>query len=570
MAHPTARTLLTALAVALFAPATSRAQSFDPTTQSILSLMAGPKDGIAYYRLRDSAYALVDARSNAAALPLLLQLTRDYPRDGTNWIRLAQIHMRLGQNSDAIRAWQMAGTILGWSNINARLNQAIIYNALGQKDSALALLRRQVFDDHSITRQSIAELQQFASLRDDPEFRLITGTTRSPSWTRDEGWRADLDYLHSELGRTAPDYRDRPLPAEVTRRYEQLKRDVPTLSDEEIFVGMTRMLAPLRAGHTSLFMPTDTRYLPLRIYAFPDGIYIMEGQGSYANLGGSRITAIGGTPIDTVLRRMALGGNTDGDNEHLWHVYALAQTHYLKGFGAISRVDSVPLTLSSRDGKTRTVVVATTAVPAEGRQDKMSAPQNIAAPLYLRDLDKKFWETALPEHDATYLAFNNVSNNPEETLEAFGKRLGTLLAARTSKNLIIDMRHNNGGNTSLYTELLRTVIAFSRDPGHRVYALIGRRTYSATGNFVTDLERLVRPVWVGEPSSECCNLHGDPTHVVLPYSRIEGELSVFKWNLGNPWDGRREIVPDVPVQLTAQDYFAGRDPVLDTVFKLIH
>jgi hypothetical protein len=35
------------------------------------------------------------------------------------------------------------------------------------------------------------------------------------------------------------------------------------------------------------------------------------------------------------------------------------------------------------------------------------------------------------------------------------------------------------------------------------------------------------------------------------------------------FDGRREMSPDVPVQLTAKDYFAGRDPALDAVFRLI-
>jgi hypothetical protein len=27
--------------------------------------------------------------------------------------------------------------------------------------------------------------------------------------------------------------------------------------------------------------------------------------------------------------------------------------------------------------------------------------------------------------------------------------------------------------------------------------------------------------------------------------------------------------PEVPVQLTAKDYFAGRDPVMETVFRMI-
>jgi C-terminal processing protease CtpA/Prc len=136
-------------------------------------------------------------------------------------------------------------------------------------------------------------------------------------------------------------------------------------------------------------------------------------------------------------------------------------------------------------------------------------------------------------------------------------------------NVILDLRHNNGGSTPLYEELLRSLIAFSRAPGHTVYVLIGRRTYSATGNFVTDLERLVRPVFVGEPSSECCNLYGDPIMLTLPYSRTQLEVTALRWQLSVPSDRRREITPDVPVQLTAAAYFAGRDPALDAIFELI-
>ena len=131
------------------------------------------------------------------------------------------------------------------------------------------------------------------------------------------------------------------------------------------------------------------------------------------------------------------------------------------------------------------------------------------------------------------------------------------------------MRHNNGGNTFLYTELLRTLTAYARAPGKRVYALIGRRTYSASGNFVTDLERLVEPVFVGEASSECCRMHGDPTNVTLPYSRMQAELTAVTWNLSSPMDGRREMSPDLPVQLSARAYFAGEDPAMEAIARVI-
>jgi len=136
-------------------------------------------------------------------------------------------------------------------------------------------------------------------------------------------------------------------------------------------------------------------------------------------------------------------------------------------------------------------------------------------------------------------------------------------------NLILDLRHNNGGSTQLYEELLRSLIAFSRVPGHTVYVLIGRRSYSATGNFVTDLERLTDPIFVGEASSECCNLYGDPIELTLPYSGIQLEVTALRWQLSTPSDRRREISPELPVQLTAAAYFAGKDPALDAIFKLI-
>jgi hypothetical protein len=222
------------------------------------------------------------------------------------------------------------------------------------------------------------------------------------------------------------------------------------------------------------------------------------------------------------------------------------------------------------DGSRRTVAVPTSQERPRDRQDRMVAAPSVAPPLYLSRMNEMHWEQRLPEHDALYVQMNNVLDDPEETLWAFGQRLRRVLGELNPRNLIIDLRHNNGGSTNLYVEFLRSVIAFDAQEGKQVYVLIGRRSYSATGNLITDLERLVDPVFVGEASSECCNLYGDPAHVRLPYSGIEGELTGVKWNLsGNVFDARREMSPDVPVQLTAPAYFAGKDPALEAVFEVI-
>jgi len=112
-------------------------------------------------------------------------------------------------------------------------------------------------------------------------------------------------------------------------------------------------------------------------------------------------------------------------------------------------------------------------------------------------------------------------------------------------------------------------VAFSTRPGKQVYVLIGRNVYSAAGNFTTDLERLANPIFVGEPTGNMGNQEGDEGSVKLPYSGLTATIAAVKWQLSHPWDVRRTIVPNIPVPLTAADYFAGRDPVLDTTLKAI-
>jgi hypothetical protein len=41
------------------------------------------------------------------------------------------------------------------------------------------------------------------------------------------------------------------------------------------------------------------------------------------------------------------------------------------------------------------------------------------------------------------------------------------------------------------------------------------------------------------------------------------------WQLSTPGDRRREISPEVPVQLTGRAYFAGQDPALDAIYRII-
>jgi hypothetical protein len=255
--------------------------------------------------------------------------------------------------------------------------------------------------------------------------------------------------------------------------------------------------------------------------------------------------------------------------EALWvSPYFLSIPEVLKGLGVIQQADRAQLKLRMRDGSVASRTVKVTETPTPPNM-KLTAPPVVQAPLFLKNLKEMHWLESLPKQNALYVQVNNIMPDPDETLEQFGLRLRKVIGESNPRNIILDIRHNNGGDTFTYQELLRTLTAFSTIEGNKVYVLIGRNVYSAAANFTADLERMVRPIFVGEATSAAGNQWGDESYFILPYSGLSGAVPSVRWQMSHPWDKRRSIVPQVPVQLTADAYFKGQDPALETVFKLI-
>jgi tetratricopeptide (TPR) repeat protein len=551
-------------------------QNYDPSktgARPVQELASGPTDGVAYYQAKLRARELLDQEKAAEAEVLLERLTQDYPRDGQAWLWLGSAKDALGKYVEAAKANERAGSLIGWGFTQVPgYRAAVNYLKAGNRRAALDALRKDVFERRLPIRSDLYDMEELAVLRSDPEFLEIVGRPDSSSWSRDYGWRRDIDFLYEEVKRVNPDYHSAPLPVEFNQRYESLKRQVPQLSDEQILVSMNRMLAVLHQGHTWLRGLTNSRIparrLPVNLWVFPEGIFIVDAIDQHKDLIGSRLVRIEDVPAGEALRRVNETQSVDGDNEYLLIGQSLLRlTPFLKGLGIVPSTETVRLTLRKATGEELNVALRT---QASEFGLKLGPPPGSNPPLFLRNVRQAHWEQPLPEQDSLYVQLNQVAPGERETLEAFGLRLRSKLSESGAKNLILDMRHNTGGTTARYPQLLRTLIAFSQLPETQIYVLIGRATYSAAANLITDLERLANPIFVGEPSSQCCALYGDDSQFTLPFSKINGGVSAVKWNLsGNVFDGRREITPQVPVVLTAKDYFAGRDPALEAVFRII-
>lgn len=102
----------------------------------------------------------------------------------------------------------------------------------------------------------------------------------------------------------------------------------------------------------------------------------------------------------------------------------------------------------------------------------------------------------------------------------------------------------------------------------KLYLLISRATFSAAANFAAEIDRDTRAVIVGEPSGGGVETYGDTFPVLLPsvgwYVHIAARYHERKRGLN---DRRLAVEPDVRIDLTAKQYFAGIDPVLERALK---
>jgi tetratricopeptide (TPR) repeat protein len=534
-----------------------------------------------YYELSLEARSLFDARNYAAAAAAFGRLTKSYPLNGETWHWLGRALYENGQYKEAARSFVRAyelGTLVQ-AGLNTAGHAALAYAKANEPEPALDWLERAILEhNYSGVEYSLRLLQDdaFAALRQNPRFQKLLTPTVAASASRAEGWAADLDYLLAQIRRFNPQYNRPQVRDRIETAAARLRERIPRLGDIEVAVELQKIAALLTTSHTEVFLHRQPRRfnfpepLPVNLWFFSDGVYVVEADGEYKSLIGSRLTAINDTPVAEAVEKLMPLVPSEGEPTRLIMTRFLILPHVLQAVGVAREADRVKLSVTGRDNKPRTVEVASK--PNHQWRDSLPPPAaaGAPAPLYMTRTDEQYWFEPLPKERAVYVRVTMMRDQPSETMAAFGLRLRQFLDKQQDfKNLILDVRGNTGGNTVFYTELLRTIIAFDARPGNRVYALTDRAVFSAATNFTVDLDRLTDAIFVGEPGGGQPRMNSDAMFFNLPYSGLLVIISNVVWNLSGPYDTRRWIAPDVPVTLSAADYFANRDPALDAVRELI-
>ncbi|MCA9763061.1 MAG: hypothetical protein KC544_08045 [Gemmatimonadetes bacterium] len=389
-------------------------------------------------------------------------------------------------------------------------------------------------------------------------------------------WRADLDTLVALVTREHFVHRRNPLPPAFVRGVATLSARVGQFSDERILAEMSRLMVLLGDGHTYLLPAGATRvegsWLPVTMYLFPDGLYVVDAASGSRDLVGSKVVRIGRVSAADAMRRVAAFIPKDNPMGVQWIAppFGLRLHGILEAIGAVEPGDVyLDLGMVDRDGEPAARMVRFVPFPGAAGVPKLGPPPGggeSGGALWLRDQGRGILLTRIVR-EVLYLRMLQVRDTPEETLADLAKRLGDSLSIPGTTALILDLRLNNGGNADLLGPLLDTLRAYDRQcPDCRILVLTGRNTFSAAQILLNVIDRDTRAIVVGEPSSSRPNFVGEENFFRLPWSGAIGSIS-DRYHESRPGDRRRWIPPDVPVDLTAADYFGHRDPVLDAALR---
>jgi tetratricopeptide (TPR) repeat protein len=533
-----------------------------------------------YYALSQKARGYFKAGDYAAAVNAYEQLTKSYPFNGDSWYWLGRAQYSNKQFKNAGNSFKKAfelGTGVEARNGSA-FSAALAFANANEPETALDWIERYFSNNSSQVDYSLLQNKAFDNLRQNPRFQKWDAPVVGNNVSREEGWKIDLDYLLAQFRRFNPQYNQPRIKEKIDAAANRLREQIPRLNDIQIAVEMQKITAMLEASHTEVFLHRQPRRfkfpepLPVNLYIFPDGIYVVEADDEFKSLVGSRVTAIDGTPIEQAIEKLRPLVSSEGEPTRLIMTRFLILPHVLHSVGVARQADRVSLSIVDRENKARTIEISSK--PNHQWRNNLlpltAAEAGAPTPLYMTRADNLYWFEPLPKDKAVYVRLISMRDKPDETIAAFGLRLRQFLDKQPDiRNFIMDLRGNAGGNSFLYPELLRTIVGFDSQQGKQVFVLIDRAVLSAGTNFSVDLDRLTNATFIGEPTGGQPRQNGDPINFYLPYSGMLVILSTVSWNLSGPYDTRLWIAPDVPVALTSRDYFTNRDSVMDAVYNLI-
>lgn len=371
-------------------------------------------------------------------------------------------------------------------------------------------------------------------------------------------WEEDINYFDSELKSKQYKFSSLISIQRYNNAITDIKNSIDSLRDYEIYLKLQQLVASFNVAHIVLYASSQLNFhlLPFYTYSFSDGIYIIMADQNNSNLLGKKIIGYGGEPIKTVedsLRKIISYENDYWFKEQL--PKALSNVEVLKYYGFTSSLSSVDIDIEGI-GK----VTVNSVESAPGMNHILDGK---IVPLYLQNQSSNYWDTFIEANRVLFIKYNKCSNAINFPFTDFTNVVKEFISSHQVDKVVIDLRNNGGGNSSIINPLLDYLKSSSFNQAGKLFIAVNRGTFSSALLNSISFSQQTNCILVGEPTGGKPNSYGEVLTFTLPNSQTK--VQYCKKYFQTMSEDPEALFPDHSIEITFGEYINCKDPVIDFI-----
>ncbi|SHF32459.1 Peptidase family S41 [Microbulbifer donghaiensis] len=383
-------------------------------------------------------------------------------------------------------------------------------------------------------------------------------------------WTEDLDRYQQQLEEQHINLYHSVGKAQFTEALSALKKSLPELNEQQVLVEMMRITRLVGDGHTQFAIWSgDIAFFPFRFVNI-DGTYrLIATSEPYKHLIGYKLRSIDGIQIDKIVA--LLTPVVQGvENQYSLKVRVtghISSAPVLYGLGITKTVHRALYTFEDDEGRQATISVAS--IPMRHYHDQLDhtlVPERIPFGKKQVSENENLWLSADDETKTAYVYFRRYPSFSD--MEDFAEDVREYLDEHETRNLIIDLRDNGGGDFFVGLGLAwGLVLADGLDWEQGVYTLIGNRTYSAAMSNAAQFRQILHAKLVGEPTGGNPVGYQDMDSFSLPNTGWTITYSKRNYRFQDSFSSG--VRPDIMIETDWPSYRSGIDKPLAWIMKEI-